>query len=99
MEGIVGGWPALPAQAESGHGAKQQRINPDRFSLLDATRGHEAGDMRLVAVAQRLWTVARPQDTLGRLGGEEFAVLLGPVVIGHACTRWPVVWWLSMSLI
>lgn len=52
-------------------------INLDHFSLLNNTRGHDIGDLLLIAVAQRLSTVVRSQDTLARLRSDEFGVLLG----------------------
>ena len=38
--------------------------------------GHEAGDRVLVAVAQRIRAQLRTEDTLARVGGDEFVVLL-----------------------
>jgi diguanylate cyclase (GGDEF)-like protein len=48
----------------------------DRFKSINDTRGHPAGDAVLTAVALTLATESRPNDVVGRLGGEEFAVLL-----------------------
>jgi diguanylate cyclase (GGDEF)-like protein len=51
-------------------------LDLDRFKDLNDTRGHEAGDALLIAVAQRLRGTLRPQDSAARLGGDEFALLI-----------------------
>ena len=48
----------------------------DHFKKVNDTYGHAAGDDVLKAVCQRMARVIRPEDMIGRLGGEEFAVLL-----------------------
>lgn len=51
-------------------------IDLDRFRLVNATCGHEAGDDLLQWVATRLYEVLPSQDAAARIAGDEFAVLL-----------------------
>lgn len=51
-------------------------LDIDRFKRINDEHGHAAGDAALVAIARELGAVLRPQDLFGRMGGEEFAILL-----------------------
>lgn len=51
-------------------------IDLDRFKPINDLYGHEAGDQVLQEVARRLARCVREEDLLGRLGGDEFIVVL-----------------------
>lgn len=51
-------------------------LDLDHFKHINDTYGHPAGDQVLIAVAGRLRACIRPQEALGRFGGEEFLVVL-----------------------
>jgi diguanylate cyclase (GGDEF)-like protein/PAS domain S-box-containing protein len=51
-------------------------LDVDHFKSINGTLGHAAGDVLLMALADRLRSILRPQDTAARLGGDEFAILI-----------------------
>ncbi len=48
----------------------------DHFKRINDTYGHEAGDQVLTSLSDLLLDVARTEDSVGRIGGEEFVILL-----------------------
>jgi diguanylate cyclase (GGDEF)-like protein len=59
-------------------------IDIDRFKSINDAYGHQAGDQVLSAVAQTLTAVRRHSDAVGRMGGEEFAILLPETTLVQA---------------
>jgi diguanylate cyclase (GGDEF)-like protein/PAS domain S-box-containing protein len=62
-------------------------LDLDDFKKINDTLGHETGDKLLGEAASRLQSVVRDTDTVGRLGGDEFIVLIGglsePSLVQH----------------
>jgi diguanylate cyclase (GGDEF)-like protein len=54
-------------------------IDLDGFKQVNDTYGHDLGDDLLVQVSQRMQFCLRETDTLARIGGDEFTVLLDPI--------------------
>lgn len=67
---------AMNSSARSRSYGALMLIDLDDFKKLNDTLGHDAGDRLLVDIAQRLTQGVRGSDTLARVGGDEFVLLL-----------------------
>jgi diguanylate cyclase (GGDEF)-like protein/PAS domain S-box-containing protein len=67
---------AISYATRSGHPVWVMLIDLDRFKFVNDSMGHKAGDVLLVTVAARLRSSLRDSDTVARLSGDEFVVIL-----------------------
>ena len=61
---------------KNGEQAALLLVDLDRFKVINDTRGHQAGDMLLRSVAERISTHLNPSCFASRIGGDEFAIIL-----------------------
>ncbi|QEL65484.1 hypothetical protein OTERR_20080 [Oryzomicrobium terrae] len=67
---------AVTLAARDGFKSAVMFVDLDGFKAINDTLGHAAGDATLRIVAQRLEASVRKSDTVGRIGGDEFIIIL-----------------------
>jgi len=73
------------AQAQrNGGSAAVLFLDLDGFKQINDTLGHDAGDMLLKAVAERLVKTVRQTDTVARFGGDEFVIAVSQILAPEA---------------
>jgi diguanylate cyclase (GGDEF)-like protein/PAS domain S-box-containing protein len=70
---------ALARAGRSGVGAAVMFLDLDNFKVINDSLGHAVGDQLLVTLTERIKSCLRHEDTLARLSGDEFAVLIEDV--------------------
>jgi diguanylate cyclase (GGDEF)-like protein len=70
---------AIETRHKTGAGAALAILDIDRFKRINDTHGHGCGDAVLVAVAEALMATLGGRGVIGRLGGEEFGVLMAAI--------------------
>jgi diguanylate cyclase (GGDEF)-like protein/PAS domain S-box-containing protein len=67
---------ALASAARNGTACALLVLDIDRFKSINDTHGHDVGDQLLQQFAHRVGTLLRESDTLARIGGDEFSLIL-----------------------
>lgn len=78
---------AIAAAERNSHKLALFFIDLDFFKHINDTLGHSAGDAMLIEIAGRLRHRVRASDTLARIGGDEFVILLGNIESAEDCMR------------
>ena len=76
----------LSGLQQDGEGLAVMLIDLDRFKAVNDTYGHTAGDELIRQVATRLSGATQPEDTVARIGGDEFGILQTHVATPADCS-------------
>lgn len=77
----------LETATRYGHESALISLDVDHFKRINDTFGHDAGDVLLQEIAARLRDSVRKEDTISRMGGDEFAILLNRVNGLEGCEK------------
>lgn len=69
----------LAQAARNANGMAVLFLDLDRFKQINDTLGHSAGDILLQSVSERLQNCIREADTIARMGGDEFTIILSSI--------------------
>jgi two-component system CheB/CheR fusion protein len=78
---------AIRNAAREGYTLALAYFDLDHFKPVNDTHGHRAGDLLLQRVAKRVSQSVREKDTLARVGGDEFALLLADIGVDDLRVR------------
>lgn len=70
---------AAGSARREGHRLALLYLDLDKFKPINDQYGHDVGDRTLCAIADRLSGLVRDSDTVARVGGDEFVILLGRI--------------------
>lgn len=76
---------AIPRARRNGKPLAVCYLDLDGFKRINDQYGHEAGDRLLIKITQRLQAILREEDTLARMGGDEFVLLLTDLPSAQEC--------------
>jgi len=68
---------AITSAKRGGHNQALLFVDLDNFKSLNDSHGHAAGDLLLIEVGKRMKACVRQMDTVARIGGDEFVILVG----------------------
>ncbi len=74
----------IAASLRSGLYGAVMFLDLDNFKRLNDKHGHDAGDLLLIEVAERLTSCVREMDTVARFGGDEFVLMISELAVDEA---------------
>ena len=77
-------WQAMVSSKRSGQYCALMFLDLDNFKPLNDAHKHDAGDLLLIEVAQRITACVREVDTVARFGGDEFVVIISDLDVNQA---------------